>query len=705
METKKYLTHVNALRGLAILLVFLYHLRATWCPQGFLGVDAFFVISGFFLIPRLLRANSEASPFSWSRYYAGRASRILPPLLVMVLAVLLATIPLMVASDMFYAAKAAQRVIAARSNSFFGHAAVDYFGPGVKENIFLHTWYISVLIQVLIAAPLLCRPLSRLRPIWGRLVLGLIALASLLIFFQRSLPPSWQDCLPEAFRDGGSKGSVYYMTAGRLWEIIAGAFVLFLPMTERRGIRTLLLSLGLLLLILSCFWPQNSSSLPLWAVVGTMLIIRYGENTHFSRLFENRALMWLGAVSFSFYLIHWPVMALARYALMRDFTPIDCLWATVLTALLTWALYRGVEKRRPRLIYVALLWGLAMLSVLVLRETDGLKNYIHAEANKALPDYTTTDYQQWKLAPESSWVGPYPRELNPLSWFYGNSVLNQESPDFGRAPILQVGDSSKQPNFILLGDSYADSLFPGFDIVARREGWSGLHINLYVTPFWNRLNVEMKDIDAGARFTRQKAEFLLQWLEQNPRLHYVVIFQRWNWRFQPAITWDGEVIGEEEAWSATANGLRTFLQRLKEMGREVVLIMPTPEARNTAGTTMAALLRRSKLWYCVADVRKNTQCSYEQYMEQNGRIRQILLEMQKEGLCTLVDPAPHMFVDGMFVAAEGREPQLRDYGHLTVYGSEKLMDALRSQFRSILQASDGKQEHEPEMKVPDREEQ
>lgn len=357
METKKYLTHVNALRGLAILLVFLYHLRAPWCPQGFLGVDAFFVISGFFLIPRLLRANSEASPFSWSRYYAGRASRILPPLLVMVLAVLLATIPLMVASDMFYTAKTAQRVIAARSNSFFGRAAVDYFGPGVKENVFLHTWYISVLIQVLIVAPLLCRPLSRLRPIWGRLLLGLIAVASLLIFFQRSLPPSWQDCLPEAFRDGGSEGSVYYMTAGRLWEIIAGAFVLFLPMTERKGLRTLLLSLGLLLLILSCYWPQNDSSLPFCAVIGTMLIIRYGENTHFSRLFENRALMWLGAVSFSLYLIHWPFMALARYALMRDFTPVDCIWVTLLTALLTWALYRGVEKRRPRLIFVALLWG------------------------------------------------------------------------------------------------------------------------------------------------------------------------------------------------------------------------------------------------------------------------------------------------------------------------------------------------------------
>ncbi len=699
METKKYLTHVNALRGLAILLVFLYHLREPWCPQGFLGVDAFFVISGFFLIPGLLRPHSEASPFSWSRYYTGRASRILPPLLVMVVAVLLATIPLMVASDMVYAAKTAQRVVTARSNVFFGRTAVDYFGPGVKENIFLHTWYISVLIQVLIIAPLLCRPLSRLRPIWGRLLLGLIAVASLTIFFQRSLPLAWQDCLPDAFRDGGSEGSVYYMTAGRLWEIIAGAFVLFLPMAKRKWLSTLLLVLGLLLLILSCFWPENRSSLPLCAVIGTMLIIRYGENAYLSRLFENRILMCLGAVSFSLYLVHWPVMALARYALMRDFTPIDCLWVTLLSALLTWALYRGVEKRRPRIIFVALLWGLAMVSALILRKTDGLKNYVHTEVN-AMPDYTSTDYQQWRFAPAGSWNGPYYKELNPAPGHYGESVLNKNSPDFGRAPILQIGDSSKQPNFILLGDSYANALFPGFDIVAQQEGWSGLYVSLYVTPFWNRLNIEFPN--KNGYFTRSKAELLLQWLRQNPHLHYIIIGQRWYRRFGPAITWDGETIGAGDSWSATTNGLRAFLQRLKEMDREVVLIMPTPEVLSMGNATMGALLQRSKLRGRDSDIRKRLQCSYEQYTEQYGRIRQFLLNLQKGGLCTSVDPAPHMFVDGIFVPFEDGEPLLYDSGHLSVCGSKKLMEALRKQFRGILRASEAENNKTQAAKARDR---
>lgn len=102
----------------------------------------------------------------------------------MTLAVLLAAIPLMIASDLFMAASTARTVISGLANIYLGLAATDYFAPGVKENIFLHTWYIAVLIQILIAAPLLCRPLSRLRPAWQHLILALIAITSLLIYLQ-----------------------------------------------------------------------------------------------------------------------------------------------------------------------------------------------------------------------------------------------------------------------------------------------------------------------------------------------------------------------------------------------------------------------------------------------------------------------------------------------------------------------------------------
>lgn len=179
--------------------------------------------------------------------------------------------------------------------------------------------------------------------------------------------------------------------------------------------------------------------------------------------------MWLGTVSFSLYLIHWPTMALARYALMRDFTLLDCTWVTLLSLLLTWALYKGVEKRRPHLLLLALLWVLTMALALTIRRTDGLKNYVHVEVN-AMREYTSTDYKDWVFAPENNWFEPYPEELNPIGGFYGNTVLDRKSPDIGRTPVLQIGDKTKQPSFVVLGDSYANALFPGFDVIGKQEG-------------------------------------------------------------------------------------------------------------------------------------------------------------------------------------------------------------------------------------------
>lgn len=680
MEIRKYFTHINALRGLAILLVFLYHLREQWCPQGFLGVDAFFVISGYFLVPPLLCRSYKEGEFSWWGYFKGKATRILPPLVVMVLMVLIIGVPLMIASDLFGAASTARTVITGFSNVYLGLLSTDYFAPGVKENVFLHTWYIAVLIQVVVIAPFLCRPLSRLRALWSYLLLGLIGTISFLIFFQHWLPRECQDSLPNMFKDGGKLGSVYYMTAGRLWEIIAGAFIAFLPISRGRTSRSLLLSLGVLLLIAPCFWPQNASGLALFAVIGTALIIRYGESTHFSRLLENRAFMWLGTFSFSLYLIHWPVMALSRYALMRDFRLLDCAWVTVLSLSLSWALYHFVEKRRPHLLSLIIIWVSTMGFALVLRKTDGLKNYVHVEVNAKT--YPHSNYKDWEFAPTTSWFSHYPSELNPEKGFHGDSVLDEASPNYGRAAILQIGDKSKLANFVLLGDSYANALFSGFDVVAKQEGWSGLYLNLYMTPFWNRINLE--NPNAGSRFTRRKAEALLNWLKANPHLHFIIIHQRWHWHFIPAETWDGEPIVEEKVWDTGEKSLVNFCERVRSMGREIIFIMPTPEANVPKDTPLQLMINRAQLWYHPAGMKPHVCSNLEEYYQQNSKIREILTRIHNEHLCKIIDPAQALFSNGIFDPIEGDELIVFDRGHLTPYGSKKLMEALRVQIRNIL---------------------
>ena len=681
METKKYFTHINALRGLAILLVFLYHLREQWCPQGFLGVDAFFVISGYFLIPPLLCRSYKGGKFKWWGYFKGKATRILPPLVAMTLVALLVSVPIMIASDLIHTAGTARTVIIGLSNIYFGLASTDYFAPGVKENIFLHTWYIAVLIQVLIAAPFLCRLLSLMRPSSSYLLLALIGAVSLLIYFQHWLPIEWQNNLPSIIKDGGKLGSVYYMTAGRLWEIIAGAFVAFLPVINNRKSRTVLLGLGLLFLIAPCFSPQNTNALALFAVMGTILSIRYGEDSFLKPILENRVTAWLGTISFSLYLIHWPLMALSRYALMRDFNVFDCAWISLLSLGLAWFLYQYIEKRRPWISVIILAWALTLALTFAIRRTEGLKNYVNVEVNR-IEEYTSTDYKDWEFAPESSWVGPYPRKLEPVRGHYGDVVLDKSLPQYGHAPVLQIGDKRKQPNFIFLGDSYANALFPGFDIIAKREGWSGLYLNLYVTPFWNRLNSENPDEES--RFSQIKAETLMDWLQKNPHIRFVIVHQRWHRRFTPSVTWTGTPIREDSVWSAGEKALTDFCKRVKGLGKEVIFFMPTPEANVPDKTRLMPLIKRSRLWYRSPATDLHLDSHTELYEQRNGKIRQILIHLQNLGLCTLIDPAPALFKNGTFNPVEGDELIVYDHGHMTPYGAKKLIESLRVQIRDII---------------------
>lgn len=689
METKRYLTHVNALRGLAILLVVLYHLRETWCPQGFLGVDAFFVISGFFLIPSMLSSKDRGESFSWWKYYRGKLTRILPPLLVMVLAVLVIAVPLLTSYDLMTLAKTARKVIVGDSNTYFGTRAIDYFSPDVKENPFLHTWYISVLLQVFLIAPLLCIPLSRLKNTWRALILALLGACSFVIFFQHWLPQEWQEALPAQIRDGGKLGSLYYMTLGRLWEILAGALILLLPACSKRLLRSILLGLGLALLLIPCFWRENASVFPLLAVIGTMLIIRYGEDSPLKPLVENKGLMWLGSVSFSLYLVHWPVMAISRYALVRDFTTAECAGVILLSLALTWLMYRYVEKRRPAILSLVGLWASAMLLIVAVRHSDELKVWLGLDIEQAAY-YSSTEYQSWELAAPGSWVKPFPSILNPTVSHYGDDVLKIESPIYGREAIIQIGDATKKPSFVLLGDSYANALMPGLDIVGKQTHWSGLWVNVYMTPIWGRINKE--NLDPASQFTREKAEALKEWLSRNPHIRHILIGMRWSIRFEPATTWDGERIEGDAVWERGESGLREFCHQMQSIGKEVILVMPTPEVSEGKMAPITKLINRSKLWYRPEYHNDGSLdlegCSKQEYDQEYERIRTIMNKLETEGCCKLLDPYPILFKGDAFYPLEGNDIIVWDHGHLTVYGSTKLIQGLKGQLQAILDGSE-----------------
>lgn len=685
METKHFLTHVNALRGLAILLVFLYHLRAEWCPQGFLGVDAFFVVSGFFLVHPLIRKAREGR-FSWRGYYRSKLTRIIPALAVTVLISLAAASFLMLPDDLLAMADTGIATLTGRVNIHFGKQAVDYFASDVRENLFLHTWYIAVLLQVLLVAPLACVPLACLRSGWRASILGLLAIVSALIFFQHALPPSLQENLPTFLRDGGSLGSLYYMTAGRLWEILAGALIVWLPAFPvhsrftARTFNTLCLASGLLLLVIPAFCPESSSGFALPAVAGTMMIIRYGEDTHLPRLLQNRIFLLLGTVSFSLYLIHWPVLALAHYTQIQEFSLWTCLGCTILSFLFTWGLYRRVERRTFTVRAALTLWVLALAGSLLLAHSGKNLQHLHPTAKEA-PTYGSQEYQDWELASPTSWHGEFPGILRAHAGHCGDRVLHPDDELYGKSPVLRIGTDRNTPTFVLLGDSYANALFPGLDLIGREKGWSGLYVNFYLTPFWGRLNRENSN---EAYFcTEAKLRALLDWLAHNPQLQHVLIMQCWKWRFESAESWEGTSVKGQDAWDFNAQALRTFCRKLKEIGRTPILMLPTPEADVIPNTPIAQWMRRRKLWYHDETKPLDISNSRVNYDKKMGSICELLRKLEQEGLCTLLNPLPVMFSGDSFHPIENGRLIVWDHDHMTVYGACRLVSGLQDKLDAL----------------------
>jgi len=305
-----YRADIDGLRGVAVLSVMLFHASHKLLPGGFVGVDVFFVISGF-LITRNIAGDLAAGRFSLLDFYARRVRRIAPMMLVIVLVTLIAAAILMVPEDVQTVAKSAVWSLASLANVYFwryeGHS---YFAADTAESPLLHLWSLGVEEQFYLGWPLLL--LLFYRTARARLFCTGAALAAAASFAMGNLlfarDPSF----------------VYYMMPTRAGELLLGALVAVWELREgnlRLPARAAapLGCVGLVLLCLSFALFSPDTVFPGVAAVvptsGAALLIAAGavSPNPASRTLAIRPLVWVGLISYSAYLWHWPVLAFFRY--------------------------------------------------------------------------------------------------------------------------------------------------------------------------------------------------------------------------------------------------------------------------------------------------------------------------------------------------------------------------------------------------------
>jgi peptidoglycan/LPS O-acetylase OafA/YrhL len=311
-----YLPGIDALRALAVLAVFLYHARVDWMPGGFLGVDVFFVISGYLITSLLLREFRGTGHIELGRFWLGRARRLLPAVGVLI-AVTMVVAAIAEPDRIDQLRGDALASLAYFANWHFIFVEQSYFEQFQQPSLFTHLWSLSVEEQFYLFWPLIFAAGMKLFG-RGRLLLGVCAGAL------GSVALAWI-----LFDPGGDASRVYYGTDTHAVGLLAGvALALVWSPVELRRRRTgplvgpILDVVGVLALayVVLSFIHVHDYDLALWhggylwlaLVTALLLAVLAHPAARLGRLLGAPPVLWLGLRSYSFYLWHWPVLALTQ---------------------------------------------------------------------------------------------------------------------------------------------------------------------------------------------------------------------------------------------------------------------------------------------------------------------------------------------------------------------------------------------------------
>lgn len=642
-----YRRDIDGLRAVAVLPVVLYHLGVAPFSGGFVGVDVFFVISGF-LITSIVYRELQAGEFSYAGFYERRIRRLFPALAVMLLVTAVVAWFLLLPEDYKLFSEAQGLAVLFLANIHFWNKT-DYFNDAVSNIPLLHTWSLSVEEQFYILFPPLLLLLVRFVP--RRINLILLGLAILSLFgAQRALSST-----PE---------SAFYLVHLRAWELLSGALLAtgLLPAHRWQWLRELSALLGLLLILGSVFLLNKSTAFPgvsaLPAVLGSALMIHAGQtgSTLVGRLLGWKLLVFFGLISYSLYLWHWPLFTFAAYYKIVPFTTWEQVGLLALACLLGWLSWRFIEspfRGKPDLASRGRLFKRAgwVAGFLILVALPGA---ISKGAAFRLPDAVA------EIAAVEEEKIPFRRPC------FGLAVDDVDK----ERNICTLG-SEGEASFLLWGDSHALSLAHGFDLAAKGLESSGRFLARSVCPpaLSSR---EFKPSEVSC------AEFnsaVVRYLERHPEIRKVILVGVWS----NYLRGDVELIDSDTSFAA---GFEQTLEYLKSSGRQATLIEQVPLIEHNVPQTLARLewLERE------LDIRTPRQ----QHDAEVLPAQTFFKGMMERYSFTRVNLAELMCDDQFCQVQQQSQLLYRDSNHLSKFGSEFMAPLLSTALAGPVLAQQGK---------------
>jgi peptidoglycan/LPS O-acetylase OafA/YrhL len=555
----KYRPELDGLRSVAVIPVILYHAGFQVFSGGFVGVDIFFVISGY-LITNIIYAEMLEKRFSILKFYERRARRILPALLLVCLACLPFAVRWLTPGELAEFGKSLIAVCLFASNIFFWLKS-DYFATASELKPLLHTWSLAIEEQFYIFFPVL---LLLLRRFPGKIVFAVIAVLSIISFATAEIGSVR---FPEAN---------FYLLPSRAWELGVGALVA-LGFGGNRisgdGLARSALYSGWMMILGSIFLLNSTMPFPgilaLPSVLGTALIIMSaGTPAVGTRILRWQPMVWVGLLSYSAYLWHQPLFAFARTRSLEELTPVHYAGLIALTFLLAWLTMKFVEtpfrdRKKTSVKRLAMLASPIAAGIFVAGSAISLSHGL-PERKNGLAGQIDADLQRAE-------------------------GLNEDCSGLTVIRECETGPSDT-PTLLVWGDSYAMQLTDG--ILASEPGAHVVQRTFHSCPPLFDLTPYQPFGEArkGLDWTEKCAAFnasVKVYLETHREVKFVVIGSLFT-QFEDA-TWFIDSSGRtvESDVETIIPRFRETLDWIKARGIRVVVFDPTPSETLDVGRCLA----------------------------------------------------------------------------------------------------------------------
>lgn len=675
MSKVSYRPEIDGIRAIAVLGVVLFHAGVGF-PGGYVGVDIFFVLSGFLITGIILRSLDDES-FSILNFWERRLRRIFPALFVVVIAILSAGYLMLLPADLAHLGSSSKYQSLMLANIFFWRST-DYFGGPAESQPLLHSWSLAVEEQFYLIFPMILIFLrKRPRRTIALVIAGLAAASFLTSAYGTRFHPS----------------AAFYLLPTRAWELLAGSLLATLPAaTDPNRLRDELLSIaGLALIVFAMFAYSSTTSFPGFAailpVVGTVAILfatGATKNTTVGRLLSLRYVVFVGLISYSLYLWHWPILAYCRY-LIPSMSQMQIALALLSTLALSVCSWRFIESpfrnrqtvsNRSVLIAISICLTIAVfLFGLACQRTGGMP--------------TRYDERLAVLLDDVSWSG------GKLQIVDTKQILAGELPQIGATNV------ASSPDFLLWGDSHGLMLSDVMHRAAMEEGVSGDAIIKHGVP--PMFGLWRPEVDPDGSSAKLHDDAVREYLERfSPR--NVLLVCRWSFYSNNGYTAlerkhnshlakqvnlftdaPDAVLSPESSYLAFSRQLQNLASICEKLNITLWILKQVPETAEIECAKRFLMNHTHPSWSPLPD----RTLTIEDHRERQKWAEMAFNSMASKNV-EFVDPAPFFFNEnGRTVNYDGGRAFYRDDDHLTKHGAEKLFGVLKQVFSKMKNGESG----------------